>query len=87
MDGLPPQAGHPARALALGPDGRLYFSVAAPFNVGDCGTEYCTLRRVELNGTGFEVFARGGWVERAGVGVYLTGGRDGGWRKGRGGMR
>lgn len=60
-DLLPPQASHANRALAIGPeDGKLYVTVAAPFNVAECVDPYCTIHRLDRNGSGWEVFARGG---------------------------
>ncbi|GAB4820067.1 hypothetical protein N2152v2_007113 [Parachlorella kessleri] len=56
---FPPQTTHGFRALALGPDEKLYVSIAAPFNIGECKDMFCTLQRLDLNGSGMETFARG----------------------------
>lgn len=58
-DVLPEQAAHRSRGLGLGPDGRLYVTVAAPFNYDVCVDPYCTIMRMEKNGSSPEVFARG----------------------------
>ncbi|KAL4439879.1 hypothetical protein ABPG75_002880 [Micractinium tetrahymenae] len=58
-DVLPEQAAHRSRGLGLGPDGRLYVTVAAPFNYGDCVDPYCSIMRMEKNGSNPEIFARG----------------------------
>ena len=56
---FPPQSTHGFRALAVGPDEKLYVSIAAPFNIGECKDMFCTLQRLDLNGSGMETFARG----------------------------
>ncbi|KAL4435230.1 hypothetical protein ABPG77_001912 [Micractinium sp. CCAP 211/92] len=56
---LPEQASHANRFLGLGPDGKLYVTVAAPFNVDVCRDPYCSIHRLNKNGTGHEIFARG----------------------------
>ncbi|KAL4439877.1 hypothetical protein ABPG75_002878 [Micractinium tetrahymenae] len=58
-DVLPDQADHKSRGLGLGPDGRLYVTVAAPFNYDVCVDPYCSIMRVEKNGSNPEIFARG----------------------------
>ncbi|KAL4422819.1 hypothetical protein ABPG75_009016 [Micractinium tetrahymenae] len=59
-DQLPQQEDHDARALAIGPrDGKLYVTVAAPFNLGTCVEPFCTIHRLDKNGSNFEVFASG----------------------------
>lgn len=56
---LPEQASHANRFLGLGPDGKLYVTVAAPFNVDVCRDPYCSIHRLNKNGSGHEIFARG----------------------------
>jgi glucose/arabinose dehydrogenase len=59
-DVLPAQASHANRALGIGPtDGKLYFTVGAPFNVDVCVDPYCSIHRINRDGSGAEVFARG----------------------------
>ena len=56
------QASHANRALALGPrDGKLelYVSVPAPFNVDTCTDPYCSIYRLNTDGSGVEKFAGG----------------------------
>lgn len=50
---------HGRRSLSLGPDGLLYFAVAAPFNVAPCELPLCTLHRMATNGSNVEVYAEG----------------------------
>jgi glucose/arabinose dehydrogenase len=56
-----PQDGHHGRKfIAFGPDGKLYVPVGAPCNVCDRGSEgYATIQRMNPDGTGLEVFAKG----------------------------
>lgn len=58
-DQLPPYDHHGWRYLAMGPDGRLYVALGAPCNI--CGVEdpMGAIARLNADGTGFEVYARG----------------------------
>ncbi|PRW57690.1 sorbosone dehydrogenase [Chlorella sorokiniana] len=63
-DVMPAQASHANRALAIGPrDGKLYYTVAAPFNIpptpAGCQLPYCTIWRMNKDGSGAEVYASG----------------------------
>ncbi|KAL4439880.1 hypothetical protein ABPG75_002881 [Micractinium tetrahymenae] len=42
-DVLPAQPDHWARFLGIGPDRRLYVTIAAPFNLGVCEDPYCAI--------------------------------------------
>ncbi|PSC76447.1 sorbosone dehydrogenase [Micractinium conductrix] len=60
IDKLPQQAFHGFRGFELGPnDGKLYVTIAAPFNVDVCVDPYCTIHRLNKDGSQLEVFARG----------------------------
>ncbi|MEN8261438.1 MAG: PQQ-dependent sugar dehydrogenase [Pseudomonadota bacterium] len=60
FSGFPKDAFHGWKYLRVGPDGKLYSAVGAPCNI--CKPEkpiYATITRLNPNGTGFEIFARG----------------------------
>ncbi len=60
IDGLPDKARHDAHAMAFGPDGKLYVSVGSPCDSCEANNdEYGTILRVQPDGSGKEVFARG----------------------------
>lgn len=52
---------------------QLYYTVAAPFNVDVCRPPYCTIHRMDKDGSGVEVFASGG---AHGVGGVPASGED-----------
>lgn len=56
--GLPTEAHHGWRYLAVGPDNKLYVSVGAPCNVCD-RPGYAEIKRLDLNGKHIETYARG----------------------------
>lgn len=57
-DKLPTESHHGWRYLNLGPDGRLYISIGAPCNV--CHEkDFAVIARLNTDGTGFEIIARG----------------------------
>lgn len=59
-DKLPTDGHHGWKFIAFGPDGKLYVPVGAPCNV--CEKEnpvYSTITRMNADGTGFEIFAKG----------------------------
>ena len=57
---LPDAAMHSTRHLGLSPvDGKLYANIGAPFNIGNCTNPFCTIVRMNRNGSGVEFFARG----------------------------
>lgn len=57
-DALPKDGHHGWRYIAFGPDGKLYVPVGAPCNICD-KAGYAELRRLNPDGSGMEVFARG----------------------------
>lgn len=60
LDGLPDEERHGARFIAIGPDDKLYVSVGSPCNVCEPkNDEYGVILRVDADGSGREVVARG----------------------------
>lgn len=60
IDGLPDKARHDAHAMGFGPDGKLYVAVGSPCDSCEANNdEYGTILRVQPDGSGKEVFARG----------------------------
>ena len=57
-DDLPKDRHHGWRYLAFGPDGKLYVPIGAPCNVCD-EPNYGVIARMNADGSGYEVFARG----------------------------
>jgi glucose/arabinose dehydrogenase len=55
----PKEAHHNWRYLALGPDGKLYFGMGAPCNICNPPDTHANISRMDLDGTGFEYYARG----------------------------
>lgn len=59
-DKLPSDRWHGWKFISFGPDGKLYVPVGAPCNVCERDNEvYATICRMNPDGSGFEVFARG----------------------------
>ena len=58
-DDLPNQQTHGWRFIAIGPDNKLYINVGAPCNICIPPEENAQIRRINLDGSGAEVFARG----------------------------
>jgi glucose/arabinose dehydrogenase len=59
-DQFPTDTWHGAKYIAFGPDNKLYVPVGAPCNVCDKGASlFATITRMNPDGTGLEVFARG----------------------------
>lgn len=58
-DDLPDDYHHGWRFIAVGPDEKLYIGVGAPCNVCDEEDPYATIARMNLDGSDFEVVARG----------------------------
>ena len=58
-DDLPNHQSHGWRYIAIGPDNKLYINVGAPCNICIPPEENAQIRRINLDGSGAEVFARG----------------------------
>jgi glucose/arabinose dehydrogenase len=58
-DSLPRETHHGWKFIAFGPDGKLYVPVGAPCNVCEPGEPYAAMLRMNADGSGREVFARG----------------------------
>jgi glucose/arabinose dehydrogenase len=58
-DDLPKDEPHGWKFLAIGPDNKLYFQVGAPCNICMPPETHAQLRRINLDGSGMEVVARG----------------------------
>lgn len=58
-DKLPKDKWHGWKFIAFGPDNKLYVPVGAPCNVCEVDSVHACLTRMNPDGTGFEVFARG----------------------------
>ncbi len=60
VSGFPDKARHDAHAMAFGPDGKFYVSVGSPCNTCEPkNDEYGTILRMNADGSGKEVIARG----------------------------
>ena len=65
-DRLPRETHHGRKFIAFGPDGKLYVNIGAPCNVCELDPmRYANITRMNADGSGFEVFAKG---ERNSVG-------------------
>ena len=58
-DQLPGDIPHGWKFIKIGPDGKLYVPVGAPCNICEPSDQYAQIRRINLDGTGMEVVARG----------------------------
>jgi glucose/arabinose dehydrogenase len=58
-DDLPNHQSHGWKFIAIGPDNKLYINVGAPCNICIPPEENAQIRRIQLDGSGAEVFARG----------------------------
>ena len=58
-DSLPRETHHGWKFIAFGPDGKLYVPVGAPCNICAPGDPYAAILRMNADGSGREVFARG----------------------------
>jgi glucose/arabinose dehydrogenase len=58
-DDLPNHQSHGWKFIAIGPDNTLYINVGAPCNICIPPEENAQIRRINLDGTGAEAFARG----------------------------
>jgi glucose/arabinose dehydrogenase len=60
MEGFPKPVGHSWKHLRLGPDGKLYVTVGSPCNICESSdARYATIMRMNLDGSGAEIYARG----------------------------
>ena len=55
----PKDAMHGWKFMAFGPDGKLYIPVGAPCNICDIHDPYASITRMNPDGTGMEIIARG----------------------------
>jgi glucose/arabinose dehydrogenase len=58
-DDLPKDEAHGWKYLGVGPDNKLYFQVGAPCNICMPSEAHAQIRRINLDGSGMEVVARG----------------------------
>lgn len=58
-DKYPHDKAHGWKFIAFGPDGKLYVPVGAPCNICKPSDPYAAITRMNTDGTGFEIFARG----------------------------
>ncbi len=58
-DKYPTDKHHGYKFIAFGPDGKLYVPVGAPCNICEPSEPYASLTRINPDGTGFEIFAKG----------------------------
>jgi len=58
-DDLPKDEPHGWKFLAIGPDNKLYFQVGAPCNICLPPETHAQIRRINLDGSGMEIVARG----------------------------
>ena len=83
-DRFPTETHHGWKFIAFGPDGKLYVPVGAPCNVCEPDLDrYALISRINPDGTGYEVFARGvrnsvgfDWDPRTGEMWFDEHGRD-----------
>lgn len=83
-DTFPSEEHHGWKYIAFGPDGMLYVPVGAPCNI--CNPEderFCTIMRMNDDGSGLEIFAKGirntvgfDWHPETGVLWFTDNGRD-----------
>ncbi len=58
-DQLPGDVPHGWKFIKIGPDGRLYVPVGGPCNICEPDDQHAQIRRINLDGSGMEVVARG----------------------------
>jgi len=58
-DRFPRESHHGWKFIRIGPDGWLYVPVGAPCNVCEAGDRHALIARIRLDGSGYEVVARG----------------------------
>ncbi len=82
-DIYPTDTHHGWKFIRFGPDGKLYVPVGAPCNICDPGDPYASITRMDPDGTGFEIAARGvrntvgfDWHPKTGELWFTDNGRD-----------
>jgi glucose/arabinose dehydrogenase len=80
---LPSDEAHGWKFIAIGPDNKLYIPVGAPCNVCEPSAAHAQIRRINLDGSGAEVVARGvrntvgfDWHPTTGALYFTDNGRD-----------
>jgi glucose/arabinose dehydrogenase len=58
-DRFPKDRPHGWKFIRFGPDGKLYVPIGAPCNICDPGDPFASITRMNPDGSGFEIFARG----------------------------
>jgi glucose/arabinose dehydrogenase len=58
-DNYPDKTHHGWKYIAFGPDGKLYVPVGAPCNICESDEIFATITRINADGSGREIFARG----------------------------
>lgn len=58
-DKYPDDRNHGWKFIAFGPDGKLYVPVGAPCNICNPDSPFASITRMNPDGTGFEIFAKG----------------------------
>ena len=83
VDDLPTEKHHGWKFIAFGPDGKLYVPVGAPCNICAIEDPYAAILRMNADGSGREVFARGvrntvgfDWHPETGELWFTDNGRD-----------
>lgn len=81
--GLPDEEWHGWKFIRFGPDGKLYVPVGAPCNICEPTDPHATIMRMNADGTGPEIYARGvrnsvgfDWDPRTGELWFTDNGRD-----------
>jgi glucose/arabinose dehydrogenase len=59
IDGLPKQAGHFWKVMAMGPDGKIYFNIGSPGNIVEPGYMQASIVRIDPKTSKFEIVATG----------------------------
>jgi glucose/arabinose dehydrogenase len=82
-DGFPTARAHGWKFIRFGPDGLLYVPVGAPCNICESDDPFAAILRMQPDGTGLEVFARGvrntvgfDWHPETGELWFTDNGRD-----------
>ncbi|HUL62634.1 MAG TPA: PQQ-dependent sugar dehydrogenase, partial [Methanocella sp.] len=82
-DSYPTSEWHGWKYIRFGPDGQLYVPIGAPCNVCDPPLPYASITRLNADGTGFAIFARGirntvgfDWDPQTGELWFTDNGRD-----------